>query len=735
MCEDELTSQAPRQGRRWLKFSLWAAMAGMAIASLIAPPFAGPGGPPMDLRTVIIFGIRLMMFTLAALCAIVVFPRMWRACPQTPRGWTILGLICLTLSVLTVCLLAANGTINWDDSFSRWFCFFLLISLVVYGHVYLFIVSLPGFLRAVIRHRVLQKVLLAVVVVIGLLMAFRLEENVRGRHAWQRCLADLKAQGESFSPEDFAPPAVPPEQNFALSPVIVSSYAQHMDADGKIIFPPNTNVTNQLEMSLERKNLYRYEARIIGNWRKQQATDLRPWQSYFRQRFMTNESNGLPPPAWVDVAETNGSVFLTALDTNEFPTTPEPQSPAEDVLLALGKFSAAIEAVRLAGERPASRFPYKNSASIDPYYNHSYLDSLPSCGAVLQLRAIAELQNRQPDAALADVCLIFRLADAIKDEPFLYSQFARSLLVDMALQPVWEGLARHQWSASQLETLQPHLAAQHFLPGWCTGLRLDRIDELQTLDQVCTNRPDQSAALFFEWMHLGENTLDMLFYLPEPMARELDEIFRPLYLSRYFEWIGRSVAYLPPPGWYDIEKSKLARVYQAVLRDAVKPEQHAVFPAQLALIATNLPAPSQLPRYDYVRKLYDFSANGPLFQTLNVMAKRQNGVDLALIACGLERYHLQNGSYPATLAELVPKYLPTIPPDVVKGQPLHYQAQGTNTFLLYSIGWNGVDDHGGTNLIFNGTREGDTADWIWPQTMNPSNTGQNINRSSPVGPD
>ncbi len=65
-----------------------------------------------------------------------------------------------------------------------------------------------------------------------------------------------------------------------------------------------------------------------------------------------------------------------------------------------------------------------------------HLARLKRCGQVLQLRAIAELQNGQSEKALDDVKLMLRLADSIRTEPFLISHLVRIAMLQIALQPI-----------------------------------------------------------------------------------------------------------------------------------------------------------------------------------------------------------------------------------------------------------------------------------------------------------
>jgi hypothetical protein len=83
-------------------------------------------------------------------------------------------------------------------------------------------------------------------------------------------------------------------------------------------------------------------------------------------------------------------------------------------------------------------------------------------------------------------------------------------------------------------------------------------------------------------------------------------------------------------------------------------------------------------------------------------------VNEAQIACALERYHLANGEYPATLDALTPQFIENIPHDIIGGDPLNYRATFDGKFLLYSVGWNEKDDggkDGGTDFT--------KADWVW----------------------
>jgi hypothetical protein len=76
----------------------------------------------------------------------------------------------------------------------------------------------------------------------------------------------------------------------------------------------------------------------------------------------------------------------------------------------------------------------------------------------------------------------------------------------------------------------------------------------------------------------------------------------------------------------------------------------------------------------------------------------------------LERHRLANGGYPKALADLVPRFLPTVPLDPMDGQPLRYRLNADGSFTLYGVGPNHADD-GGIMAAKTATQD---LDWVWP---------------------
>jgi hypothetical protein len=104
-------------------------------------------------------------------------------------------------------------------------------------------------------------------------------------------------------------------------------------------------------------------------------------------------------------------------------------------------------------------------------------------------------------------------------------------------------------------------------------------------------------------------------------------------------------------------------------------------------------------------------------KTMRVETARQTTVS----AIALKRYQLKHGNYPPDLNSLVPEFVSAVPLDPVDGQPLRYRRNADGTFLLYSVGENGMDD-GGDPSLEPGVTSSNYAwqnphalDWVWPQ--------------------
>ena len=404
-------------------------------------------------------------------------------------------------------------------------------------------------------------------------------------------------------------------------------------------------------------NIYRGDNKLWpehgGNWQKAELTDLKPWQNYFKTFSESPEgkTNGLPVPA-------------------------QPGTPAADVLLALGVFTPALEELRQASLRPFARMPLAYTNGFDN--DGTLLPPLANekrCAQFLQLRSIAEIQDGQSQPALDDVKLLLHLSDTLRDQPFLISHLVRIAMTAIALQPVYEGLAQHRWNDAQLADLETALAAKDFPADFQFAMRGERTCAIATIDNWHRTREMKS---FAEGVGAGVVVTNSMRLMPS------------VFFYR------NELAY--------------ARLYEQLVLPLVDLTNRTVSVAAYRRDEADINEISKHYSPYTVLALLSFPAGS---RSVQKFALIQGQVDLARVACALERFHLANGNYPETLHALTPQFIEKVPHDLINGQPLHYRRTDDNKFVLYSVGWNETDDGGQVVLGKNGVVEREKGDWVW----------------------
>ncbi len=266
--------------------------------------------------------------------------------------------------------------------------------------------------------------IVAVVAVPVLVGLFYVEENIRGERAWNKYRRQQEARGERLDPAALVPPPVPDDQNFAATPYLAPLFD----------YLPGTQQPRDPIAADRTKSLSpRYEAaanRVAGrrgavsnSWILAEI-DLPAWYTAFTNdtTYMRDFSDSGRVPA-AGPGEASGAVSpsIPPLAAN-VPTVAE---AAAGVLAALGEAEPVLEELRAASRRPYSRFNlrYDNddpATIVLPHYA-----AIKRAIQVLQLRASAELALGRTDEAAEDIQFMFRLADAIRNEPMVISHLVR----------------------------------------------------------------------------------------------------------------------------------------------------------------------------------------------------------------------------------------------------------------------------------------------------------------------
>ena len=509
---------------------------------------------------------------------------------------------------------------------------------------------------------------LMIVGLITPLLLFHAIENTRGAWAWRQMRAELKARGECYELPCVIPPPVRDEENFFGTPFWQQfAYRQEHTPNGRstIVWLHGSGFSHTTNFTLPETPETTKRVAGFSKDPTDGRTDLAAWAAQLR--FVTTNTG-------------KGNRLA-------FPLPATPGVPAADVLLALGKFDATLAEFAAAASRPRNRFPTHYEEGFDALLPN--LASMKSGARICQLRAVARLAAGDSEGAAADTLLAYRLGESLNEDPLLISQLVRFAIDGIAHHALWEGLVAHRWTEPQLVAFQ------------------------QRLSQL-----DYGSAILhaFEGERaLGNNMMESMVNHRLRALNQLDQLGSDGSDNRNITW-----EFLMPSGWFRQNQIGLLRGYQMILdhgRAAMNPTNRKEL-----LASQNR---QNDPVDDYVLRL---SVNPSPFNNIVRMLlpaigkatdkadRAQTVARMAVIVCALERHRLAHATYPATLGELAPAYLTTVPTDWMSGGSFHYERTEDGWFRLWSVGPDGKEN-GGIYHEDSKERRGKDLDWPWPSPV------------------
>lgn len=323
-----------------------------------------------------------------------------------------------------------------------------------------------------------------------------------------------------------------------------------------------------------------------------------------------------------------------------------------------------------------------------------HLARLKHAAQWLSAAAVYNLHERKTAEACAGAHTILAIVKGQAEERLEISQQVREAIASSGVQTTWEILQDPNISESDLASLQQDWESVEFVSSAKRAYLAERVINLHSMEHYLQSPSD---------LWRGVNGSD-------------EEITRKL-CKHLWQWF-----------WAYADEKRMMHTYQ-VLADAMRmAETNHSFQSAQMFVRTNfnrlgfeMPFPQEGTfRIDVdpvgVRWLMSEDAFDS-FRLLKRAMVFETARNMTIVAIALKRYELQNHELPPTLDSLTPAILKTIPLDYMNGQALHYQKNSDGTFLLYSVGENGVDNGG--NPSFHKWWEfywfANTLDLVWPQ--------------------
>lgn len=384
-------------------------------------------------------------------------------------------------------------------------------------------------------------------------------------------------------------------------------------------------------------------------------------------------------------------------------------------------FSIALNLLRQAAAHPALNFEIDYQRGFQDL-QLPQLDEMRRAAQVMSAASICDLHRGESASAVTNAHALLVLLERWKSDPLAISQLVRIALAQLALNLSWELLQSPDVNEKQLEMLQADWDDLQFVQAADQALSMERaMGEVTLANTRGSNSPLEVLTYYPGGSSSGASTGDWL----EDLKDRSKSVWRETKL--------KSKETLWRVSWSYTDELRMLQGEQALLDAMRRARTNASFKDALAELKIKLtqfgfPAESAAGSLNFL----DWYAEDPadidvrwilsssvvsLKSAINKVLLAEATKALAVTATALKRYRLRYGSYPTELSALVPEFLPSVRRDPVDGQPLRYHLNSDGTFLLYSIGEDGVDDGGDARSVKDPASHSwqRGRDWVWPQ--------------------
>lgn len=617
--------------------------------------------------------------------------------------------------------------------------------------------SLVGrFSRWLFSWRTARRVLIALAVLSTLIALFYTEENWRGKRGWEKCKHDLEAKGEILDWSAYVPAPVPDEQNIIKAPKMAEWFvrdvrrgttggsssneltarlnkiastvpstqttrrnaerapievAELVVASPQDVRAAETNVIMHLDDPAEREKIRQLVKDAVGpslhgaqgyfrfvlkspdqikRCRILLAADTRPSVAELSELLAANTTIPVDVGGLRVEGDVNSGSFRVLLDS-------KPTISAQEYLASSDSVLPEFSVIREALKRPYIRMdgdfqqPYEM-----PIINFVTIRTVVQTAAQ---RVQCCLLLGRSQQAFHELSFIFELRRLLAAKPtVLVSAMIDIAITGLYVDVIAQGFRLQAWREPELIALKEQLQQINLPPVAANSFRCERAAIFHTIEITTAQdragfwSPNYGNTSF--WKRITNPTY--LFFAIGPRG-----------------WLYRNMALVAPLEQIGIES------YNPTI-DVIRPSMSDKAVAEAKrMVSSHSPysllAAIAVPSYS---------------KAMQTTARNQTKVNLALIACAVERYRLANGQYPETLDALVPQFADILPHDVIGGQPLHYwrtddspsQSSGaaSGKYVLYSIGWNEKDDGGQIVRKKDGSVDtySNEGDWVWSPSAN-----------------
>jgi hypothetical protein len=322
------------------------------------------------------------------------------------------------------------------------------------------------------------------------------------------------------------------------------------------------------------------------------------------------------------------------------------------------------------------------------------------------------LHEGRLDDAAGRLDSLLALAEAFRDDRLLISQLVRIAVAAIAFNNTWEALQADGWTDAQLAALQARWDSLEFLKRMSWAMEMERAMGLDFFGKV------RNSDALYDQLIAGGAGGGPSWPSPPVSSGDLPEFVSGVVEHSLEATKEKSRIRLWRWRWSQTDEDTFLRVYDLMLELPGKINSGQTFAgARDALRRKEAALEAELGRS--ARKfMFSGMLAPPIGKAFDKAARMETQREMVLAAIALKRYQLREHHPPTGLDDLVPAFLTRGPRDFMDGQPLRYRLNPDGSWLLYSVGDNGVDDGGNPQPMkpAEGVRSfASGLDFVWPQ--------------------
>jgi|GEM_PF-1447758 len=386
----------------------------------------------------------------------------------------------------------------------------------------------------------------------------------------------------------------------------------------------------------------------------------------------------------------------------------------EQIKEALAPDDAALKLIERITNSPAFDFDVQYSQRFNMQLKHLALER--KFASTLSAATVYDLQAADTTSAVRNVHVLLAIVKGMHEERIAISQLVRIAIANIAFAANWELMQAHNLNDSELAALQSDWAGLEFVKAAHNALPVEREGSRATLEKWRSSNSELQI-----YLNMKKIAFSNLIPSDEPATD--DSIFAKIktktqiFLWRY--WSSYSDELRGLKGFSVLINTLRSVESRGSFKDALLSQNTALEELGISKLRNSLDSLfSNRTDFDALSSESIVTLAGVIEKVMRIECSKQ----MTITAIALERFRLKYDHLPPDLNLLVPEFVQSVPLDPVDGNPLRYHLKLDGSFLLYSIGENGLDD-GGNSENDKSVRNSNSVwlldnhalDWVWPQ--------------------